>query len=506
MMKISGFQQLFSASSHSTRSFTLTAGDHVLGRVLKLFPKQTALLKLNGMTMVGKLEAPLIVRQNYWFQVTSTEGELPHLKMISPIKQGSELVESLVQELRIEVNKESKKWLSNLVEQGHALTKEKVNSLGNILAKESLTEQTKEILTYMLKLRLPLSKEVFDALKNVMGSSSFSKELQAIKEYNPNSGLGKVIDSIFFQSSGAQNEPFKKTFVNWLQATNHNEKAYQMLQHLNLFPKSKREEDVLSVASRLFTLQQSEVKAVFLAKVQESFREGFDMVRQLSQEVYEQAGEYEAFSNAWKAIDQYSNSEVIKQLMGVQRLTAFFHAFGLSQEGGGALLNLLASEVKSVDDAGIREKMELLISRITGFQLLSQANGPLSNFYMEVPLLVGKQWRDVSIQWSGQRQENQGVNPNYCHILFYVNLEALQDVVISVNIQNRIITLQIINQYADLLKESGEKFTKSLVKKLEELDYQLSGVSYRPLKQESSIEKKMSTSSYSYRGGVDFLI
>ncbi|MDA6141506.1 hypothetical protein OSK03_27430, partial [Escherichia coli] len=62
MMKISGFQQLFSASSHSTRSFTLTAGDHVLGRVLKLFPKQTALLKLNGMTMVGKLEAPLIVR------------------------------------------------------------------------------------------------------------------------------------------------------------------------------------------------------------------------------------------------------------------------------------------------------------------------------------------------------------------------------------------------------------------------------------------------------------
>lgn len=66
--------------------------------------------------------------------------------------------------------------------------------------------------------------------------------------------------------------------------------------------------------------------------------------------------------------------------------------------------------------------------------------------------------------------------------------------------------MQIINQYADLLKESGEKFTKSLVKKLEELDYQLSGVSYRPLKQESSIEKKMSTSSYSYRGGVDFLI
>lgn len=169
------------------------------------------------------------------------------------------------------------------------------------------------------------------------------------------------------------------------------------------------------------------------------------------------------------------------------------------------LMNLLQTQQLS---ASAREQAEFLIHRITGYQMTSQEQqGPLQHLLIQVPVAMFQKYQDVTIQWSGSETKDGQMNEDHCRILFYLHLDSLKEVVVDVQIQNRIVTVNIFN-------ESPKPFSVAAVwgpmlkEKMEEMNYQLSGINWKQPEKIASQQMK-AASEYemprTYKG-VDFRV
>jgi hypothetical protein len=59
----------------------LKPGQIIVGKIIKLFPNQTAEIQIGSQKLIARLEIPLLANQQYWFQVQMEEGKV-RLKMI----------------------------------------------------------------------------------------------------------------------------------------------------------------------------------------------------------------------------------------------------------------------------------------------------------------------------------------------------------------------------------------------------------------------------------------
>ncbi|MDP4161483.1 MAG: hypothetical protein Q8898_00135 [Bacillota bacterium] len=169
------------------------------------------------------------------------------------------------------------------------------------------------------------------------------------------------------------------------------------------------------------------------------------------------------------------------------------------------LIRYLNEQSNSVQKA----PAENLLHRMNGMQLLSHDNGPIMQFLTQVPLTFFNHTTDLSIQWNGRKLENGKIDPNYCRVLFYLNLQSLGDTIVDMQVQNRILSLSVSSERTDLKKISAP-FVVLLKTQLKDLDYHLSSISF-----ENGVEEKIGTpmkksimKGYESKlyGGVDFRI
>ncbi|WLR52323.1 hypothetical protein LC040_05290 [Bacillus tianshenii] len=124
----------------------------------------------------------------------------------------------------------------------------------------------------------------------------------------------------------------------------------------------------------------------------------------------------------------------------------------------------------------MQERVEHLLQRITGQQLVaSEQNGPMQQLMMHIPLTLGNHMTDLNIQWSGKKQQNGQIDPNYCRVLFYLDLESLKETVIDVNIQNRIMNIHVYNDTPEL-GQMAKAMQPLLKENLEKHNYNLSSL------------------------------
>lgn len=140
------------------------------------------------------------------------------------------------------------------------------------------------------------------------------------------------------------------------------------------------------------------------------------------------------------------------------------------------LLDLLKGDVPST----IKETATMLIDKITGFQLLSQDIGPNSQLIMQLPLILGNYRIDTTIQYNGRKTKNGQLDPDYCKILFYLDLQNLKETVVDLQIQNRIMNITVLNNKKKL-NELVEVFVPSLKEKMKQASYTLLEVQSKPL-------------------------
>ncbi|WP_100330895.1 hypothetical protein [Bacillus xiapuensis] len=142
------------------------------------------------------------------------------------------------------------------------------------------------------------------------------------------------------------------------------------------------------------------------------------------------------------------------------------------------LLRLMAEGVP----ASIKDAAEQMLGRINAQQLLSGDNGPMQQLVMQVPVHLFGWQTDLTLQWSGKKTERDQLDPSYCRVLFYLTLENIRETVIDMQVQNRIISLQIFNE-TDGLKAAAEPFIPALKAGMEKRGYQLSNVQFKKPKQ-----------------------
>ncbi|WP_227395550.1 hypothetical protein [Jeotgalibacillus aurantiacus] len=138
------------------------------------------------------------------------------------------------------------------------------------------------------------------------------------------------------------------------------------------------------------------------------------------------------------------------------------------------LLSLIAD---STQPASVRESAETLVSRLNGMQLFSTDNGPMQQLLMQFPMHLGNQQSDVIMQWSGRKKATGQLDPDFARVLFYITLKELKESVIDMNVQNRVITLDIYNEHNGL-DELAEPLVPVLKDALNQMGYQLSSVKF----------------------------
>lgn len=144
------------------------------------------------------------------------------------------------------------------------------------------------------------------------------------------------------------------------------------------------------------------------------------------------------------------------------------------------LLELMGKDIPIV----VKEIASQLIDKVTGYQLMSQQSGPIMQLITEIPLRFFNQQVDVTMQYNGRKTADGKVDSNYCRILFYLKLVNLQDTVIDLTIQNRIMNMSILNDRAPEIMSFINKAEEPLKEKLQELDYKLTSVHAKPLTKE----------------------
>ncbi|WP_313798696.1 hypothetical protein [Cytobacillus sp.] len=216
---------------------------------------------------------------------------------------------------------------------------------------------------------------------------------------------------------------------------------------------------------------------------------------------------------------QWDNSHAVKD-----QIKHLVHSIGLSYEHEllsglknreGDIVNkadtlkpLLMQLLSEEASPAIKDTAEKLLFKITGFQLLSQEVGPIQQYVFQVPLSFWEMKSDLTMQWSGRKTENGKIDPNFCRVLFYLNLNQLKETIVDLQVQNRIMNISIINERTDL-RMLAAPFIPHLKENLSKINYQLSSIVFEKPKEENvnKLKAKIAVPTQTSQvNGVDFRI
>ncbi|MET1032674.1 hypothetical protein [Domibacillus tundrae] len=128
----------------------------------------------------------------------------------------------------------------------------------------------------------------------------------------------------------------------------------------------------------------------------------------------------------------------------------------------------------------VREAAEQLVGRLNAQHILSAESGPLQQLVMQSPVQFGEFKGDVTIKWQGKKKEDGKIDADFCRVLFYVEMPNLRNTVIDMQVQNRIVHINIsVDAPIPLLKKISSPAFDSLKEALEGGGYRLSGVHFK---------------------------
>lgn len=167
------------------------------------------------------------------------------------------------------------------------------------------------------------------------------------------------------------------------------------------------------------------------------------------------------------------------------------------------LLSLLQEPTASNATKAVAEQ---IVARMNGMQYLSGENGPQHQLIMQIPLEFFGRKTDATLQWNGRMKDNGKIDADYARILFYLQLNLLQETVVDMQVQSRVVTVTVYNEN-DQLKELAEPLKTALKKGLSSHDYQLSGVFMKKFAENQPVKTTLNAkTSKDVNGGVDFRI
>lgn len=186
-------------------------------------------------------------------------------------------------------------------------------------------------------------------------------------------------------------------------------------------------------------------------------------------------------------VDSKAMEQAIKNMLrglGVSYEAALANKAGDIQALAQSLKPQLLALIQDAQVApALKDSAEMLMARLNGMQLLSGENGHQHQLVMQVPLdFLGKRM-DATLQWNGRMRDDGKIDPNFARVLFYLNMESMRETVVDMQIQNRVVTINVFNDSPGIAM-LAEPFKQGLKNALFDKEYHLSGVFVKPFERE----------------------
>lgn len=195
----------------------------------------------------------------------------------------------------------------------------------------------------------------------------------------------------------------------------------------------------------------------------------------------------QAEAQVQSAIDSKAMEQAMKNVLkglGISYEAALTSKAGDMQELAQQLKPQLLSLLQDIQvPSTLRESAEILMARMNGMQILSGDNGQHHQLVMQVPLEFFGKRMDATLQWNGRMKEDGKIDADYVRVLFYLNMESLHETVIDMQVQNRIVIINVFNDHPNL-NLLADTLKQTLKNGLAEKDYQLSGVFIKPFEKD----------------------
>ena len=154
----------------------------------------------------------------------------------------------------------------------------------------------------------------------------------------------------------------------------------------------------------------------------------------------------------------------------------------------------------------LRDAAETVMARLNGMQLSSGENGHQHQLVMQVPLEFFGKKMDATLQWNGRMKEDGKIDANFARVMFYLNMENLAQTVIDMQVQNRVVTINVYNDIPQL-DTLAMSLKGALKTGLLEKEYMLSGVFIKPFgEQHAKPVTKQANQPDEQQGGVDIRV
>ncbi|WP_223700251.1 hypothetical protein [Sutcliffiella deserti] len=151
------------------------------------------------------------------------------------------------------------------------------------------------------------------------------------------------------------------------------------------------------------------------------------------------------------------------------------------------LLLQLAHVASNIED---RANISQLVSKLTGFQLLSREEGSFQHFFLPIPVQLEQESKEWYAQITSKKKKSEMVDPEYCRIVLYIDLPIFSSTIIDLFVQQKVITMGFHHSYPPLerLLEASIPMLKNT---LLEKGYTLSTVKITAEERESKEEMSL---------------
>lgn len=523
--------QLFSAINQlpSNKALQLKPGVIFLGSANKIYPNQTALINIANQNLIAKLEVPLVVNEKYWFEVVANEEEV-RLRILSPLTKEKQTNSSLLNMLSLPNNHINKQILSFIAKEQIPLSKESIDKIHQWIEQLPNYKDSFNVIKFMAEKDLPFSDAIYKSL------------LEALKPQKPIHTLLNTLESQLHQELESNTAQKLLASIQAITAKDMNaEKIIHTLLQIASNPKNEYQETAMKFLEKMNLLNidktilektvgektklpdEPKINVINPSDSSISSKVPNDFIQTGAQKIYHLINQKDSLlsENERFLLDQLAVKTNEVELP--QNILSFFKSvigkMGFSYEAD--ILNH-KENLKSFDQmlkpllityvheqehpTETKELAEQLINKMNGQQILSATSSHIQHLVYQLPLQLFGFQTELTMQWSGKRLEDGKIDPNYCHVLFYLELENLKETIVEMKVQNRVITMKIMNS-SQRLQEIAKAFIPKLKDGLKQLDYTLSTIQYDTFHHDVSSSKAlMKNLVYDQYSGVDFRI
>lgn len=457
------------------------------GKVLEILPDRNALLQLGNrqvVAKVGAIDPPLKTGQEYLFQIQQHTNPLVAKVVARQFSAqpaelaGSTMVDDVLHALELKNEPATRALIQSFLDKGDPLTRESLIEARALLGSGTPAKEDVDAVRWMLQRRLPLSKS-FLQIAQMMNKqeqpiagqlADLSRILQDFKGTPSTDALQQSIRHL----TSVANESHMP--LSLLTAEVGEKQAAEQIQALaESFGASDRTAIQVAASRLLHSGMSDQDISKFLKNSQlnlppaffaDKLSNGLQQVASVRLTALDGAEQPALLFRVMKQIGLDFEGSIRQQLVNEQ---APIHS--------GTVKEALLAVVQDAHVPGsIRQSANAIIGQITGEQLqMLSPDSVAAQFTLQLPLPMQQNLANLTVYWEGKKDKKGQIDSDYCTLLLCLDLQHLKETRISVRVQNRVVTLRVQNDHADLkpfLKENQEL----LATKLEQLAYHLNSI------------------------------